>query len=96
MHAKYQIKNFFVNIGKEENIKKYGRLEYLEFKLNRLYEILNRTGEVNYLEIKSFKDRINAIKTEILEGVKIRNRIQDQIEGEKISAHLIGKQATVK
>ena len=27
MYAKSQIKKFFVNIGKEENIKKYGRLE---------------------------------------------------------------------
>ena len=83
MHAKFQIKNFFVDIGKEENQKKYGLLEYLEFKLNRLYEKLNRTGQMNYEELKTLKDRISSIKTQILEGVKIRNRIQDQIEGEK-------------
>ena len=38
---------------------------------------------MNYKDVKEIKDRINAIKTEILEGVKIRNRMQEQIEGEK-------------
>ena len=96
MYAKYQIKNFFIDIGKEENQKKYGMLEYLEHKLNRLYDRLNKTGQMNYQEVKRLKDRINSIKTEILEGVKIRSRIQEQIEGEKVSAYLIGKQTTIK
>ena len=77
-------------------MKRYGRLEYLEFKLNKLYEYLNRTGEVNYEDIRSLKDRISLLKNEILEGVKIRGRVQDQVEGEKISAYLIGKQHSVK
>ena len=96
MYAKYQIKNFFIDIGREENHKKYGMLEYLELKLNRLYDRLNKTGQMDYKEVKRIKDRINSIKTEILEGVKIRSRIQEQIEGEKISAYLIGKQSTIK
>ena len=33
---------------------------------------------------------------EILEGVKTRSRIQEQVEGEKVSAYLIGKQNTIK
>ena len=36
------------------------------------------------------------IKTQMLEGVKIRNRMQEQTDGEKISAYLIGKQAKIK
>ena len=91
IYAKTQIKNFFINKGREENAKKYGLLEYLEYKLNRLYEIQNRTGQLNYPEVKEVKDRVNAIKAEILEGVKIRNRMDEQVEGEKVSAYLIGK-----
>ncbi|CAL4118372.1 unnamed protein product, partial [Meganyctiphanes norvegica] len=53
MHAKYQIKYFFIDIGKEENQKKYGMLEYLELKLNRLYNNLNNTGRMNYEEVKT-------------------------------------------
>ena len=82
-YAKAQIKKFFIKKGREESQKKYGLLEYLEFKLNRLHEHLNKTGQMNYKDVKEIKDRINAIKTEILEGVKIRNRMQEQIEGEK-------------
>ena len=64
--------------------------------MNRLYDTCNITGEVEYTEVKQLKDRINAIKTNILEGVKIRARIQEQIEGERVSAFLIAKQATIK
>ena len=96
MYAKIQIKNFFINISKEQSQMKYGLLELLEIKLNRLYEKVNRTGEANYDEIREIKDRINSIKTEILEGVKIRSREQEQIEGERVSAYLIGKQGTIK
>ena len=60
VYAKTQIKKFFINKGREENAKKYGLLEYLEYKLNRLYEIQNRTGQLNYPEVKEVKDRINA------------------------------------
>ena len=62
MYAKYQIKNFFIDIGREENQKKYGMLEYLELKLNRLYDRLNKTGQMDYKEVKRIKDRINSIK----------------------------------
>ena len=51
---------------------------------------------MNYSDVKELKDRINLIKMEILEGVKTRSRIQEQVEGEKVSAYLIGKQNTIK
>ena len=96
LYAKPQIKRFFIDKGREESRKKYGILQYLEVKLNRLYDKLNKTGVMNYSEVKEIKDRINSIKNEILEGVKIRSRLQEQIEGEKVSAYLIGKQNTLK
>ena len=96
LYGKVQIRNFFIERGKEKNQQRYGLLQYLEFKLNRLYEKLNRSGQMNYSEVKELKDRINSIKTEILEGVKIRSRIQEQVEGEKVSAYLIGRQSTIK
>ena len=96
MYAKKQIRSFFTEIGKQEYQMKQGLLYYLEFKLNRIYEKLNKTGEINYAELKEIKDRINMIKTQMLEGVKIRNRMQEQTDGEKISAYLIGKQAKIK
>ena len=96
LHAKPQIKIFFIDKGREESRKKYGVLQYLEFKLNRIYDKLNKTGQMNYSEVKEIKDRINSIKNDILEGVKMRSRLQEQIEGEKVSAFLIGKQNTLK
>ena len=96
MYAKKQIRDFFTNVGKEESQMRYGLLQFLECKLNKLYDNLNKTGVVDYDEVQSIKNRINMIKTKILEGVKIRNRIQEQIEGEKITAYLIGKQAKLK
>ena len=85
-----------MKIGKDEAQMNYGLLHLLEHKLNRLYENLNKTGLIDYNEVKTIKDRINMIKDQMLEGVKIRNRMQEQIEGEKISAYLIGKQAKIK
>ncbi|CAL4162002.1 unnamed protein product, partial [Meganyctiphanes norvegica] len=74
----------------------YGLLNLLEYKLNRIYEKCNRTGELKYVEIQQLKDRITVIKNNILEGVKVRARIQEQIEGEKVSNFLISKQANIK
>ena len=44
MHAKFQIKKFFIIVGKEENERKYGLIQFLECKLNRLYDKCNKTG----------------------------------------------------
>ena len=87
MHAKFQIKKFFITVGKEESEKKFGLIQFLECKLNRLYDKCNKSGQIEYSEVKQIKDRINDLKNNILEGVKIRARIQEQIEGEKISTY---------
>ena len=96
LYAKKEIKNFFIIEGKKEMAMKYGLIEYLEFCLNELYNNVNLTGNLQYGEVKMFKDRIDELKNEILEGVKIRSRINEQVEGERVSAYLIKQQAKVK
>ena len=90
------IKSFFIREGKQINERKYGLIQYLEYSLNRLYNNLNISGMIQYSDVKALKDRIDELKNEILEGVKIRSRIKEQEEGEKISAFLIKKQASIK
>ena len=93
---KKQIKSFFIREGKLINEKKYGLIQYLEYSLNRKYNELNISGTLQYSEVKLLKERIDELKNEILEGVKVRSRIEEQVEGEKVSAFLIKKQANVK
>ena len=52
--------------------------------------------DVDIKEVKRLKEKINIIKEQILEGVKIRARIKEQIEGEKASSTLLGKQSANK
>ena len=94
--AKKAIKTFFINQGKIENQKKYGLLKYMEFSLNRLYDKNNATGIINYDRVRNIKARITKIKAEILEGVKIRSRVDEQLKGETVSNFLIQKQAQIK
>ena len=90
--VKLKIKSFFINEGKIANKKTYGLIEYLECCLANLYI----SDGNNYNEIKLLKGRINTYKNKILEGVKIRSRITEQIEGEQMSAYLIQKQSSIK
>ena len=53
-------------------------------------------GSLDYDEIKNLKSRIDELKSNILEGVKIRSRLKEQMEGEKVSAFLIKQQASSK
>ena len=94
--VKKEIKNFFIRQGKIENQKKYGMLKYLEHSLNRLYNKNNIDNTIEYDRVKYLKDRITEIKSNILEGVKIRSRVEEQLEGEKVSNFLIKKQAQIK
>ena len=94
--AKKAIKTFFINQGKIENQKKYGFLKYLEFSLNRLYDKNNTSGIIDYDRVRNIKASITKIKAEILEGVKIRSRIDEQLKGETVSRFLIQKQAQIK
>ena len=95
-YAKLEIKHFCIKISKKEKQRKYGLLNYLELCLNKVYNDLNLTGSINYSEVKLLKDRIDNIKTEMMNGVKIRSRIEEQIEGEKVSPYLIKQQSSTK
>ena len=96
VYVKKQIKVFFKKEGKNEMEKKYGLIKYLELSLNRIYNKINLTGELQYGRVKLLKDRIDELKNEILEGVKIRARINEQVDGEKVSAYLIKQQSKIK
>ena len=96
LYAKKEIKSFFVKEGKQIIERKYGMIKYLEYCLNRLYNKINITGDLLYDEVKILKNRIEELKSDILEGVKIRSRVKEQIEGEKVSAFLIKQQSSVK
>ena len=50
---------------------------------------------MDYKELTKVKDKINYIKGTILEGIQIRSRIEEQVEGEKLSHYLINKQKTI-
>ena len=54
------------------------------------------TGKVNYSEVKQIKDEIDAIKTDMINGVKIRSKIDEQMQGENISPYLIKQQSNTK
>ena len=96
IYVKKEITFYFIKKGKEMAEKKYGLIQYLEFCLNKLYYNVNLTGNLQYNEVKTLKDRINELKNDILEGVKIRCRLKEQIEGERVSSFLIKQQAGVK
>ena len=88
--------SFFINKGKIESQKKYGMLKYLEYSLNRLYNDNNITNRIDYDRVKLIKLRINEIKSDIMKGVQIRSRVEEQLKGEIISTFLISKQAQIK
>ena len=67
----------------------------MEYCLNRLYN-LNISGKIEYKEVKLIKDIIDSIKTEIMNGVRIRSRVEEQHQGEQVSSYLIKQQANVK
>ena len=81
-----------MNEGKIANQKRHGLIKYLECSLHYLY---NENSD-KYDEIRILKGRIDSLKNEILEGVKIRGKMTEQVEGEKVSAYLIGKQSMTK
>ena len=96
LYVKKEIKSFFIREGKQIIERKYGMIKFLEYCLNRLYNKVNLTGNLEYDEVKILKNRIDELKSNILEGVKIRSRLKEQIDGEKVSAFLIKQQASAK
>ena len=66
-------------------------MNLLQRRLRHIYEISYRSV-VKYELTKILKTRICDIQNEILDGIKIRARLDDLSEGEKMSSHLLGKE----
>ena len=90
-YAKDECKKFFIRMSKMISQEKYGLLNLLQERLKQLYVRAN-AGEFDYEQIQAIKDRVNEIQTEICEGVKLRAKLKDRVEGEKVSAYLLGKE----
>ena len=93
--SKKKIKDFFSRIATRQAKEKYGLINLLQVRLRYLYELCN-TGKDFYEDIKVVKNKINDLQNKICEGVIIRAKLQDQVEGEKMSSHLLGKEKTYK
>ena len=71
-------------------------MRYLESKLKKLYKNIHINDTIDMIEVNRLKDKINRIKDNILEGVKIRARIKEQIDGERPTPTLFGKLSASK
>ena len=88
------LKSFFIKEGKQRSNEKYGLISHLEYLLNDMYRETDSNFTLNYQRVKSLKSRIDQLKSEILEGVQVRSRIQEIKYGEIPSSYLVGKQSS--
>ena len=91
-YVKTEVKNFFIREGIKKSKETYGLINYLEGRLREQYKVLNVNGTLDYRKHQQLKERINNLKLEILEGVKVRARMQDLECGERVSVYVIQKQ----
>ena len=91
IYCKEKLKAFFVKMSKKILAEKYGLMNLLQCRLKELYQKAN-VGIIDFDVINSLKNKIEKMQNEVCEGVKIRTRIKDKLEGEKISLHLLRKE----
>ena len=89
--CKGENKSIFISEGNRLNIEKYGWINYLESRLKNRYNNLDTEGFLDYQEIKELKEAIDKLKMQILNGIKIRSRVQEASLGEIPSSYLMGK-----
>ena len=89
--AKKKIKTFFILEGKRISSEKFGLINHLEFRLRKLYNNLDASGNLDYQQVKDLKDMIDNLKLKILNGIKVRSRVQEASLGEIPSSYLLGK-----
>ena len=94
--VKVGIKQVLKKKGLEESRLKHGLVRYLESKLKKLYINIHVNDTLDMIEVNRLKDKINRIKDNILEGVKIRARVKEQIDGERPTPTLFGKLSASK
>ena len=56
-----------------------------------MYNNLDTSGNLDYQEVKNLKDIIDNLKLQILNGIKVRSRVQEASLGEIPSSYLLGK-----
>ena len=93
--VKVKVKLFYINTCKVKKNLKYSMLNILERRLRHLYEISYQSGRPEMKEIQDIKKKIESIRDEMAEGIKVRTRIQDLQNGEKVSKYIIGKQKEI-
>ena len=90
--AKTEVATLFQKVGKQLKAQKFGLLSCLEEKM-KYYNYKHQSNpDKGYPEIIDIKAKLNKIKSESYEGLRIRARIEDKIHGEKLSSYLIKKQ----
>ena len=90
-YVKEQLKSFFIKASKLYNQEKYGLLDFLRSQLKDV--IVKSTVNTNkYEEIDMLKSRINVIQDNICEGIRIRAKVDEKLNGEKVSSYLIGRE----
>ena len=85
---------FFIKEGKQKSNEKYGLISYLEYFFNDMYRETDYNYALSYQRVKSIKTRIDQLKSEILEGVQVRSKVQEIKYGEVPSSFLVGKQSS--
>ena len=90
--VKGEIKLFYINVCKFKKYLKYNLLNGLENRLRNLNEKAHVTGIPDMKQIDDVKEKIEKIRDEFAEGIKIRSREKELQSGEKISKYLINKQ----
>ena len=93
--TKVQLKIFFKEMSKIINQERFGLLNLLKSELRIAYN--NHSINCNsFNRIRELKERIAIIEDEICEGVRIRARVEERLNGEKISTYLLGKEKNAK
>ena len=90
-NVKPKIKKFFIKLSRQVSEEKYGLIGLLQSRLETLTSKDTRSSS-DFDEMKLIKNRIKSIKDEICEGIKIRLRTEERLNGERISAHLLAKE----
>ena len=90
-NVKPKLKKLFISLSKQASEEKYGIIRLLQSRLEALTSKDSPSCN-EFEEMKLIKSRIKSIKDELCEGIKVRLRKEERLNGERISAHLLAKE----
>ena len=93
--VKRECKWFWKKVSMRLSEQKYGLINLLQSRLKQLYEKAY-SYNTNFEEISALKERIVLLQNEMCDGIKVRAKMKDKLEGEKLSSHLLGKEKNSK